>query len=164
MTSTVSRRRALSGAATLGIGVPLLAACGDDSTAASDPVTDAPTSAPTSAQTPDAATTAPSTSSTSAPTAAGGLVAAADVPVGGGVVLKSDELVVTQPVAGEFKAFSALCTHQGCLVGSVSDGAIHCPCHNSTFSATDGSVESGPASVALPEVTVTVVDGQVQRG
>jgi Rieske Fe-S protein len=154
MTSSVSRRRALAGAATLGVGVPLLAACGDDSSAASDPVPAEPTTA------------APTPATGTPPGAAGGatgLVAAADVPVGGGVVLKSDELVVTQPAAGEFKAFAALCTHQGCLVGSVADGSIHCPCHNSLFSAADGSVESGPASAPLAAVAVRVVDGQVQR-
>ncbi|NYD29939.1 Rieske (2Fe-2S) protein [Nocardioides kongjuensis] len=160
MTSSVSRRRALAGAATLGVGVPLLAACGDDSTAATDPVSPDPTSAAPTPE-PTAATGAPSTGAGSG--SAAGLVAAADVPVGGGVVLKADELVVTQPVAGEFKAFTALCTHQGCLVGSVTDGSIHCPCHDSLFSATDGSVESGPASAPLAAVAVTVVEGQVAR-
>jgi Rieske Fe-S protein len=155
MTSSVSRRRALAGAATLGVGVPLLAACSDDSTAATDPVTADPTSS--------APTTADAGAATGSAGGASGLVAAADVPVGGGVVLKADELVVTQPAAGEFKAFAALCTHQGCLVGSVADGSIHCPCHNSLFSAADGSVESGPASAPLAAVAVTVVDGQVQR-
>ncbi|WP_408895401.1 Rieske (2Fe-2S) protein [Nocardioides sp. R1-1] len=157
MTSSVSRRRALTGAATVGLGVPLLAACGDDGASASDP-----SSTPSTPSTPSA----PASSGSAAPpssAAANGLVAADDVPVGGGVVLKGEELVVTQPAAGEFKAFSAVCTHQGCLVGSVSDGTIHCPCHDSTFSATDGAVEGGPASSPLPEVAVTVVDGQVRR-
>lgn len=162
MTSSVSRRRALAGAATLGVGVPLLAACGDDSTAATDPATtpDPTSAAPTASGTTTATTTADAGAATGGAT---GLVAAADVPVGGGVVLKAEEIVVTQPTAGDYKAFSALCTHQGCLVGSVSDGSIHCPCHNSLFSAVDGSVESGPASGPLAAVAVSVVDGQVQR-
>lgn len=161
MTSSVSRRRALTGAATLGVGVPLLAACGDDTSSASGPAT----SAPTSTAPPTAQASAPGADTTTAGSGSGGsgLVAAADVPVGGGVVLNGEELVVTQPAAGEFKAFSAICTHQGCLVGSVSDGTIHCPCHDSAFSAEDGSVESGPAGSPLSEVAVTVVDGQVQR-
>lgn len=163
MTTSVSRRRALAGAATLGVGVPLLAACSDDSTAATDPATSDPTT-PAGTPATEASTADTATGSDSGSASEGsGLVAAADVPVGGGVVLKDDELVVTQPAEGEFKAFSALCTHQGCLIGSVSDGSIHCPCHNSAFSATDGSVESGPASSALAAVAVTVVDGQVQR-
>ncbi len=65
-------------------------------------------------------------------------------------------MVVTQPSAGEFKAFSATCTHQGCAVKSVSDGVINCPCHNSNFSIADGSVQSGPATKPLPSVAITV--------
>ncbi|GAA3657246.1 hypothetical protein GCM10022237_16670 [Nocardioides ginsengisoli] len=137
--------------------MPLLAACGgNDQTTASDP-----------AHTP----AAPPATGSSSPTATGGaatggageagLVAASDVPVGGGVVLKDQELVVTQPAAGEFKCFKALCTHQGCLVGSVTDGKIVCPCHGSSFSITDGAVEGGPAPSALPAVQVKVSGGQV---
>lgn len=159
MTAPLSRRRALTGAATLGVGVPLLAACGDDGdAAASDPAGSDPTSAPT-----PAATTETADGATSQAPAAGGLVATTDVPVGGGVVLKDEELVVTQPADGEFKAFTAICSHQGCLVGSVSDGSIHCPCHGSAFSAEDGSVETGPATAPLTEVAVTVAGDQVVK-
>ncbi len=65
-------------------------------------------------------------------------------------------MVVTQPTAGEFKAFSATCTHQGCAVKSISDGVINCPCHNSNFSISDGSVQSGPATQPLPAVEISV--------
>ncbi len=82
-------------------------------------------------------------------------LAAADVPVGGGKILTDAQVVVTQPTAGTFKAFSAVCTHQGCLVGSVANGTITCPCHGSQFSATDGSVKVGPAASPLPAKTVT---------
>lgn len=149
MTAPLSRRRALTGAATLGVGVPLLAACGDDGGATADDA--ATSSAPTSSAPTSAATT--ETTTGGAP-ATGGLVAAADVPVGGGVVLQDEELVVTQPKAGEFKAFSAICTHQSCLVTSVSDNTIHCPCHGSSFSAEDGSVQGGPAGSPLAETAV----------
>ncbi len=161
MTSPVTRRRALAGAATVGVGVPLLAACGDDgSSTATDP-SPSPTS---SAPEPSATTTAPSGDAGSAEApAADGLVATADVPVGGGVVLQGEELVVTQPSAGEFKAFTAVCTHQGCLVGSVTGGEIVCPCHNSMFDISDGSVLGGPATAALAEVAVSVSGDQVQR-
>jgi Rieske Fe-S protein len=81
-------------------------------------------------------------------------VSTADVPVGGGAVVGS--VVVTQPVAGSFKAFSSTCTHQGCTVAGVESGVIVCPCHGSTFSATDGSVRNGPATFPLPAKTVTV--------
>lgn len=76
-------------------------------------------------------------------------VAASSVPVGGGVVDQNNNVVVTQPVSGQFKAFSAICTHQGCTVGGVSDNQIKCPCHGSIFSAKDGSVINGPATRPL---------------
>ncbi|NYJ74777.1 nitrite reductase/ring-hydroxylating ferredoxin subunit [Allobranchiibius huperziae] len=85
----------------------------------------------------------------------GTTVAKADVPVGGGKILGDAKVVVTQPTSGSFKAFSAICTHAGCTVGSVADGEIICPCHGSHFSIKDGSVTSGPAPKPLPAKTVT---------
>jgi Rieske Fe-S protein len=94
---------------------------------------------------------------------AGEVVAsAADVPVGGGTVVAAEKVVVTQPVEGEFRAFSAVCTHQGCTVGSVADGLIVCPCHASRFRVTDGSVASGPATRPLPARRITVAGGEVR--
>ncbi|MFE9507204.1 Rieske (2Fe-2S) protein [Streptomyces anthocyanicus] len=84
------------------------------------------------------------------------LAATADIPEGGGKVFPDQKVVVTQPAAGDFKAFSATCTHQGCAVKSVTDGLINCPCHNSSFSITDGSVQGGPAPKPLPAVQITV--------
>jgi Rieske Fe-S protein len=83
-------------------------------------------------------------------------VKASDVPVGGGVVLTEAKVVVTQPKAGEFKAFTAVCTHKQCTVSKVADGTIDCPCHGSKFSAVDGSVVKGPADEPLAPKTVTV--------
>lgn len=102
-------------------------------------------------------------SSPSAGTAGDVLAGADDVPVGGGLVLKDAKIVVTQPMKGEFKAFSAVCTHQGCLVGKVADGVVKCPCHGSEFSATDGSVTHGPASRPLPPQRITVTGNSVRR-
>ncbi|WP_326751602.1 Rieske (2Fe-2S) protein [Streptomyces hirsutus] len=84
------------------------------------------------------------------------LASTADIPEGGGKVFADSKVVVTQPTAGEFKAFSATCTHQGCAVKSVADGVINCPCHNSNFSIADGSVQSGPATKPLPAMEITV--------
>jgi Rieske Fe-S protein len=89
------------------------------------------------------------------------LGAAADVPVGGGKVFTSAKVVVTQPAKGEYKAFSAVCTHVGCLCNQVADGTIDCPCHGSKFKITDGSVVAGPAPSALPQVKVTVSGGKI---
>jgi Rieske Fe-S protein len=88
--------------------------------------------------------------------AAAPLARAADVPIGGGTVLADRDVVITQPVSGQFRAFSATCTHQGCAVGDVSDGAINCHCHGSRFALADGAVVDGPAETPLPEREVTV--------
>jgi Rieske Fe-S protein len=97
-----------------------------------------------------------SSGSSSVAGAGGTTVSTADVPVGGGVVLEGKQVVVTQPTAGTFKAFSAVCTHEGCLVSSVADGTISCPCHMGQFSATDGSVQGGPPPAPLAEAKFTL--------
>ena len=84
------------------------------------------------------------------------LATTSSIPVGGGTVFADKDVVVTQPTAGEFKAFSATCTHQGCKVKSVADGVIVCPCHGSKFAIADGAVTAGPAKSPLPEKSVSV--------
>jgi Rieske Fe-S protein len=91
--------------------------------------------------------------------AAPGVARTADIPVGGGAVLAEQDLVITQPVAGQFRAFSATCTHQGCAVDEVADGTINCPCHGSRFAVEDGAVVDGPAGSPLPQRDVRV-DGE----
>jgi Rieske Fe-S protein len=88
----------------------------------------------------------------------GAVVPVGDVPVGGGLVVQAEQLVVTQPVEGEFLAFSAICPHQGCLVTEVRDGEIVCPCHGSRFTVATGEVVGGPAPRGLEQRQV-VVDG-----
>jgi Rieske Fe-S protein len=84
------------------------------------------------------------------------LALTSDVPVGGGKILADKKIVITQPRAGSFEAFAAVCTHQGCTVSSVSGGTINCPCHGSKFSITNGSVVTGPAASALAPVSIKV--------
>jgi Rieske Fe-S protein len=86
---------------------------------------------------------------------------AADIPVGGGKIFTAAKVVVTQPSKGEFKAFSAICTHVGCLCNQVADGTINCPCHGAKFKITDGSVVTGPAPTALAAKTIAVTDGKI---
>ena len=81
-----------------------------------------------------------SSPSGSAPTGGTPLGLAADVPVGGGKVYTAAQVVVTQPSAGQYKAFSAICTHVGCICNQVAGGTINCPCHGAKFKITDGSV------------------------
>ncbi|GAA4717286.1 Rieske (2Fe-2S) protein [Nocardioides conyzicola] len=148
----LTRRRALTGATVVGVGVPLLAACGGDSD--SGTATDPAASSSSPGATP---TTSESTSaSPSESAAADALTTTADVPQGGGTIFADQKVVVTQPTAGEFKCFSAICTHQGCVVSGVADGTINCACHGSSFSIEDGSVQGGPASSALDEVPISV--------
>ena len=84
------------------------------------------------------------------------LASTSDVPVGGGKILTDKKIVITQPQSGAFHAFSAVCTHAGCTVGSVSGGTINCPCHGSRFNITTGAVVNGPAASPLPAVSIKV--------
>jgi Rieske Fe-S protein len=78
-----------------------------------------------------------------------------DIPVGSGKIFPDAQTVITQPKKGEFKAFSAVCTHQGCLVDAVTT-TINCPCHGSKYSITDGSVVNPPAPQPLPPKTIKI--------
>jgi Rieske Fe-S protein len=114
-----------------GTAAVLIAGCGDDSEPA----------APAESAAADAAELAKTT----------------DVPVGGGIVLTDSKVVITQPKADKFAAFSAVCTHQGCTVADVANGTINCGCHGSKYSISNGAVVNGPATKALEEKPVVVV-------
>ena len=139
-----SRRRILITGGVVVVAAATTAACGSSTPAASSTTPAAPTDA--GAQSP------------SASVAAGAAVEApiADIAVGGGMIYADQKVVVTQPAAGDFKAFSAVCTHKGCTVSKVADGLITCACHGSQFSIEDGSVQTGPASAPLPSLAVAV--------
>jgi Rieske Fe-S protein len=151
----VSRRTVVLGVSAVG-AAGLLTACGGssggDSTAASS---DDSGSDPSPSE----------SGSASASDDSGGekLAKTADVPVGGGSINKSAKVVVTQPAAGTYKAFTAVCTHMQCLVGSVVDNVIHCPCHGSEYNATDGTVKQGPAPKPLTAVPVTVQGDEIVK-
>jgi Rieske Fe-S protein len=150
--ATVERRTVLKGVTALGAGAaaaPLLAACGGGSSGGSTPAAD---SAPAAAESSTTSTPAAGSSSAAAPN--GISVAKAKIPVGGGVIDKS--VVVTQPTAGAYKAFSSTCTHEQCTVGSVEGGFIVCPCHGSMYAiATGVPTASSPAKKPLPAKTIT---------
>lgn len=86
---------------------------------------------------------------------------AKEVPVGGGIVYTAARVVVTQPTKGKYHAFSAVCTHVGCIVNKVAAGTIDCPCHGSTFRVTDGAVVTGPADSPLAKKKIKVEGGKV---
>jgi Rieske Fe-S protein len=147
-----SRRGVLMGAGLAGIAASAVAGC---STAAVPfDATDGGTiphdeEVPTPSDAPDGQTIPVQVAST------------ADIPVGGGMVSLKDNIVVTQPVTGEFRAFSAVCPHVGCLLDKVANGAIECPCHGSSFRISDGSVITGPATRPLTPVRITIADGAI---
>ncbi|MFE4956889.1 Rieske (2Fe-2S) protein [Streptomyces sp. NPDC056653] len=92
------------------------------------------------------------------------LAKTSDIPVGGGKVFEEQEVVVTQPKEGEFKGFSAICTHKGCTVVAVSDGTINCPCHGSRYRITDAAVVAGPAPQPLAAERITVTGDTIRLG
>ena len=149
-----------AGLVALSGGAVALAACSADSSTTA-PSAEATSAAPSEAASSPAASPSESESAAESPSAEessetpeGTAVAISTVAVGGGVVV-DEKYVVTQPKDGEFKAFSAICTHQGCPVGSVEDGVIICPCHNSHFDITTGDPVEGPAQEPLPAVQLT---------
>ncbi|GAA2162750.1 Rieske (2Fe-2S) protein [Pedococcus bigeumensis] len=126
-----SRRTVLASVGLAGVGATALAACGAASNAASN-------------------------AAGSATDAAKEAISKATIPVGGGKIFADQKVVVTQPTSGDFKAFSAVCTHQSCVVSGVADGTIDCACHGSKFDIATGAVKQGPATKALPEKTISV--------
>ena len=148
----ITRRVVLRGAALSGVALPLLAACGNGAETADPPATGAGEE--------------PSTAKTQSPDSgdSSALARTSDVPVGGGKILPDQQVVLTQPTKGDFKAFTAVCTHQGCTVNSVTDGVIACPCHGSRFSIEDGSVTGGPAPKPLAAVSITVEGDEIVKG
>ncbi|MFF8387262.1 Rieske (2Fe-2S) protein [Streptomyces kanasensis] len=143
---TVARRTVVAAAGGAGLAAALTACAGSD-----DGGSAAPPAAPPAGSGP---------AQDAGGGAAGGagqvLARTSDIPEGGGRVFGDRGVVVTQPKAGEFRAFSAMCTHRGCAVGDVTDGVINCPCHGSRFDAADGSVKAGPATEPLPAARITV--------
>jgi Rieske Fe-S protein len=168
----MTRRHALGGVAAAAAAIPLLAACGGDTSGTSggsdDPAAGnkADKAPKTSTKTPEAGDDTKTPGDDDAAGGGGGggdaLTSTSDIPVKGGKVFGPQKVVVTQPQQGTFKAFSAICTHRGCPVGSVADDVIHCPCHGSAFSAADGSVKNGPASRPLAPVKIEVEGSSIK--
>jgi Rieske Fe-S protein len=139
---TVLRGTALAGAA--GAGLTGLTACGSSSGGSSSGGS--------------------SGGSAAGPAKAVDLGAAGDVPVGGATLYREQKVLVSQPAKGTFKAFSAVCTHQGCVLDAVDGTTASCPCHGSQFNATTGAVVQGPAAEPLPPVPVKVSGGTLTAG
>lgn len=143
----LGRRSLLGCAALYGVAGPILSACSSDR----------------AADEPDAVGGSTEQGAQGGGDGQGALVAAAEVPVGGGVAITDQQVVVVQPSEGEFKAYEAVCTHQGGAITRVEDGEMICSLHQSHFAIDDGDAVSGPASNPLPEVQVRVQNGQIVR-
>ncbi|MCX5556020.1 Rieske (2Fe-2S) protein [Streptomyces sp. NBC_00038] len=141
--SAPSRRTVVAAVGAAGIAVALTACGSEDDSSASSDVQDNSSGGAAGDDT---------------ASAGGGTVLAktSDIPEGGGKVFEAEGVVVTQPAAGTYKAFSSKCTHQGCAVKGIANNVITCPCHNSQFSAEDGSVTKGPATQPLAAASITV--------
>ncbi|MFJ9006215.1 Rieske (2Fe-2S) protein [Streptomyces canus] len=146
-TGAPARRTIMAAAGAAGLAVALTACGSDDGSSDSS-----------SSNTQAGANASGGDASSSASSGSGGTAFAktSDIPEGGGKIFKDQGVVVTQPTAGTYKAFSSKCTHQGCAVSSIAKGVIVCPCHKSEFSVADGSVKKGPAPKALPAEQITV--------
>lgn len=134
-------RRSALGVGGGALGAAVIAACGGDSNGSEG----------------GAGGSAGSASESPSPKKGEQIAAVSDVPVGGSTEaeVEGEMILLSQPKKGEIKAFSSVCTHQGCAV--KPDGAeLHCPCHNSVYDAATGEVVSGPAPEPLPSVPVKV--------
>jgi Rieske Fe-S protein len=164
--SLATRRGVLAGVGLVGLA-GAITACSSGGMSSSAAVVDPPASSAgggastaTSAAA-SAPASASSASSASGGAAAGALTPTSDIPVGGGKIFPPQLVVVTQPSAGQFKAFSAVCTHMGCTVSQIADGRIDCPCHGSEYSITDGAVLAGPAPRPLPAKQIKITGDSI---
>jgi Rieske Fe-S protein len=157
-----TRRGALAGLGLAGLGVTL-AACGASSGSGDSSSGDSSGGSSGDSGSSAAASGSASSGSSSPGGSSGGtaLGSTSEIPVGGGKIFSAEKVVVTQPTAGQFKGFSAICTHLGCTVDKVADGTIDCPCHGSMYSVKDGHVVHGPAPKPLPAKQINVSGGKI---
>lgn len=156
-----TRRGVLAGVGLVGLA-GAVSACGSGGSSSSSAATNA--GAP------------PATGAGSAPSSASGgggstggaqgsaLATTSEIPVGSGKIFTSEKVVVTQPNSGDFKAFSAVCTHMGCIVATISNGTIDCPCHGSQYSISTGAVVGGPAPSPLPAQAIKLTGSNIFLG
>lgn len=79
--------------------------------------------------------------------------------------VSGEQAVLLRLEDGRIAAYSAICTHQGCIVAyDAEEGTLECPCHDSIFDPENGAeVLKGPALKPLPQIPVKVEDGEVLR-
>ncbi len=90
-----------------------------------------------------------------------------DFPVGTGKVVPVDNkpVIIVNTSAGGVKAFSAVCTHLGCIVyWDKAKNVIHSPCHDGLFNPVTGAVVGGPPPRPIPPYEFAIKDGKVYIG
>jgi cytochrome b6-f complex iron-sulfur subunit len=90
-----------------------------------------------------------------------------DFAIGTGKVVPVDNkpVIIVNTSVGGVKAFSAICTHLGCVVDwDKKRGVIHSPCHDGLFNPVTGAVVGGPPPRPLPPYELAIKDGKVYVG
>lgn len=155
----LTRRTVLALGSTSAVGSALmLAGC-----APSDaPAPPGPTANPTLDPTATPSDSPSASPGPDAPALGGDIAALADVPVGGSIdaTINGQPALIAQPTAGQVVAFSAICTHQQCVVAAAG-AEFHCPCHGSMFDAATGDVLQGPALEPLSTIPVAVAGDRI---
>jgi len=146
-----SRRIVFQGLGALGVAVALAGCGGGDDTTGSGSPTAGGSQTGTGGGTDDG-----STGSKARP-----LARTSQVPVGGGIILTDQKIVITQPTQGEFTAYSAICKHQGLTVTRVEGGEVICDHHGSRYDAASGEVTNPPAPAPLDEVPIKVEGNRI---
>lgn len=150
--SKPSRRTVVAAVGATGLAVALTA-CGSDD--------DASGSSTEQGAAAGGATTEAGGSSSEAGAGGAALAQTADIPEGGGKVFSDEKVVVSQPAAGDYKAFSTICTHRQCPMTDLQGDTLTCACHQSQFSVLDGSVKKGPATEPLAAKEISVAGDSI---
>jgi cytochrome b6-f complex iron-sulfur subunit len=88
---------------------------------------------------------------------------AADIPNNSGQIIKFGRkpVILIRTENGDFRAFSATCTHLDCIVQYRTDlKQIWCACHNGLYDLHGRNI-SGPPPRPLEEFAVNIVNDQV---
>ncbi|MFE7271105.1 Rieske (2Fe-2S) protein [Streptomyces sp. NPDC057623] len=151
--SSPSRRTVVAAVGAAGLAVALTA-CGSDDDASGS-------STEQGAAGGGASTEAGGGSSAESGAGGAALAKTADIPEGSGKVFSDEKVVVSQPTAGDYKAFSTICTHQQCPMTDLQGDTLTCACHKSQFSVLDGSVKKGPATQPLAAKEISVAGDSI---
>jgi Rieske Fe-S protein len=158
-----TRRGVLAGVGLVGLA-GAVSACGSGGSSSSPVAVSASVPPATGAGSAPSSAGDPGGAGSTAGAQGSALATTSEIPVGSGKIFTSEKVVVTQPNSGDFKAFSAVCTHMGCIVSTISNGTIDCPCHGSQYSISTGAVVGGPAPSPLPAKTIKVTGSNIFLG